>query len=163
MTVDTMETLFVDELKDLYSAETQITKALPKMAKAASSNELKSALEHHLKQTEEHVDRLDRIFEILGSSPKGKTCDGIKGILDGGSQMLRKISEGEIRDEAMIASAQPVEHYEMAGYGTARSYAEYFGQSDIAQLLQTTLEEERAADKKLTDISHKVLLKGQPM
>jgi ferritin-like metal-binding protein YciE len=124
MNVDSVERLFISELKDLYSAETQITKALPKMAKAASSSDLRNAFEHHLKETEQHVQRLEQIFEMLGESPKGKTCDGIKGILDEGSQSMHDAEEGAVRDEAMIAGAQRVEHYEMAAYGTVRTFAQ---------------------------------------
>ena len=156
MSVNTIEKLFVEELKDLYSAENQITKALPKLAEAASSKELKSALEHHLKETEGHVQRLEQVFEILGASPKGKTCDGMKGILSEGSEALKETDEGDVRDAALISGAQRVEHYEMAAYGTVRSYAERLKQKRIVQLLEETLEEEKAADKKLTDISKKV-------
>ena len=156
MSVNTIEKLFVEELKDLYSAENQITKALPKLAEAASSKELQSALEHHLKETEGHVRRLEQVFEILGASPKGKTCDGMKGILSEGSEALKETDEGDVRDAALISGAQRVEHYEMAAYGTVRSYAERLKQKQIVQLLEETLEEEKAADKKLTDISKKV-------
>ena len=156
MSVNTIEKLFVEELKDLYSAENQITKALPKLVEAASSKELQSALQHHLKETEEHVRRLEKVFEILGASPKGKTCDGMKGILSEGSEALKETDEGDVRDAALISGAQRVEHYEMAAYGTVRSYAERLKQKQIVQLLEETLEEERAADKKLTDISKKV-------
>ncbi|MGA2535767.1 MAG: ferritin-like domain-containing protein [Terracidiphilus sp.] len=154
--VTTIENLFVEELKDLHSAETQITKTLPKLVEAASSPDLKSAFEHHLKETEGQIERLDKAFKILGASPKGKTCDGMKGILAEGAEMLRETSAGDIRDVALISAAQLVEHYEMAAYGTVRSYAENLGRSDIAALLQETLEEEKAADKKLTEISRKV-------
>ncbi len=156
MNVDTIEKLFVEELKDLYSAENQITKALPKMAKAAASSELRGAFEKHLKETEGQIQRLDKVFEILGTSPRGKTCDGMKGVLDEGSQMLHETAEGDIRDAALISAAQRVEHYEMAGYGTVRSYAERLGKAQIVQLLEQTLAEEKAADRKLTEISQKV-------
>lgn len=156
MSVDNLENLFLEELKDLYSAENQITKALPKLAKAASSSELRKAFEHHLKETEGHVQRLEQAFETLGKSPKGKTCEGMKGLLSEGSDTMEEAAEGDVRDAAMIAAAQRVEHYEMAVYGTVRSYAERLGQSKIAQLLETTLEEEKAADKKLTEISKTV-------
>jgi ferritin-like metal-binding protein YciE len=156
MSVDTIERLFLEELKDLHSAETQITKALPKMAKAATSTELRTAFEHHLKETEGHIQRLDKIFDSLGASSGRKTCEGMKGVLEEGSQMLRETEEGEVRDEALISAAQRVEHYEMAAYGTVRAYAERLGKSQIAQLLQKTLDEEKAADKKLTNISEKI-------
>lgn len=160
-TVDSMEKLFVQELKDLYSAENQITKALPKMVKAAASNELKTAFEHHLKETEGQIQRLDKVFEILGTSPRGKTCDGMKGVLEEGNQMLNETAEGDVRDAALISAGQRVEHYEMAGYGTVRAYAERLGKAQIVQLLEQTLEEEKAADKKLTEISRKVNLSGK--
>ncbi len=156
MTVDTIEKLFVEELKDLHSAEKQITKTLPKLIEAATSTELKKAFEHHLKETEGQIVRLDKAFEMLGTRPKEKTCDGMKGILSEGSEMLHETKEGDVRDVALISAAQRVEHYEMAAYGSVRSYAEQLNQSQIATLLQETLEEEKAADKKLTEISQKV-------
>lgn len=156
MSVDSMEKLFVTELKDLYSAENQITKALPKMAKAASSAELRNAFEHHLKETEEQIQRLEQIFEMVGESAKGKTCEGLKGILEEGERMMHDAQEGPLRDEAMIAGAQRVEHYEMAAYGTVRTYAERLGKQQVVQLLERTLEEEKSADKKLTEVSNKV-------
>jgi ferritin-like metal-binding protein YciE len=159
--VDSIEKLFVEELKDLYSAETQITKALPKLVKAATSSDLRSAFEHHLKETEGHVQRLEQIFEILGESPKGKTCDGMKGVLEEGSEAVKEIEEGDVRDVGMISAAQRVEHYEMAGYGAVRSYAERLGQTKIAQLLQATLDEEKAADKKLTEIAEKFPMRAR--
>jgi len=161
MNVDSIEKLFIEELRDLYSAETQITKALPKLVKAASSNELRSAFEHHLKETEGHVQRLEQVFQILDTSPKGKTCDGMKGVLNEGAQTLRETEEGDVRDVALISAAQRVEHYEMAGYGSVRSYAERLGQARIAQLLQATLDEEKSADKKLTEIAHKFPMRAQ--
>lgn len=156
MSVNTVEQLFIEELKDLYSAENQITKTLPKLVEAASSGELKKAFEHHLKETEGQIERLERAFKILKTSPKAKTCDGMKGILAEGSEMLHETAPGDIRDVALISAAQRVEHYEMAAYGTARSYAENLDQPQIVELLQQTLEEEKAADKKLTEIAHKV-------
>lgn len=154
--VNTIEHLFVEELKDLYSAEHQITKTLPKLVEAATSADLKSAFEHHLKETEGQIERLDRAFEILDVSPKGKTCGGMKGILSEGAEMLKETSAGDIRDVALISAAQRVEHYEMAAYGAVRSYAEQLDRKEIAELLQDTLEEEKAADKKLTEIAQKV-------
>ncbi len=156
MSADTIEKLFMEELKDLYSAETQITKALPKLVDAATSTELRSAFEHHLKETEGHVRRLEQAFEILGASPKGKTCDGIKGILSEGTDSMKEAHKGDVRDAALIAGAQRVEHYEMAAYGTVHAFAERLNQKQIAELLAETLNEEKAADKKLTDISKKV-------
>ncbi len=156
MSVNTIEKLFVEELRDLYSAETQITKALPKLVKAASSNELKTAFEHHLRETEGQIERLEQIFEGLGVSPKGKTCDGMKGVLTEGDQMSHEAEGGPVRDMALISAAQRVEHYEMAAYGAVRSYAEHLGKSQILPALQKTLEEEITADKKLTEISQKL-------
>jgi ferritin-like metal-binding protein YciE len=161
MKVDTVEKLFVQELKDLYSAENQITKALPKMAKAATSPELQAAFQSHLKETEGQIQRLRRAFEILGKTPGGKTCKGMKGVLEEGAEALEEVSEGEVLDAAIISAAQRVEHYEMAGYGAVRAYAELLGQSEIAKLLQATLDEESAADKKLTLISKKVNTQAQ--
>jgi ferritin-like metal-binding protein YciE len=148
-----MEELFVDELKDLYSAEKQITKALPKMAKGASSEELREAFLSHLEETNGQIARLEQAFEILGEKPTGKTCVGMKGVLEEGSEMLEDTDKGEVRDAGLISAAQRVEHYEMAGYGSARDFAKLLGQSEIANLLNETLEEEKAADKKLTGIS----------
>jgi ferritin-like metal-binding protein YciE len=156
MSVGSMDELFVDELKDLYSAEKQITRALPKLAKAATSAELKKAFESHLVETNGQVTRLEKAFEILGKSPKGKTCAGMKGVLEEGSEVLEDTEKGEVRDAGLISAAQRVEHYEMAGYGSARDFAKLLGQDEIAELLEETLEEEKAADKKLTSISHQV-------
>jgi ferritin-like metal-binding protein YciE len=154
--VNTIDKLLEEELKDLYSAENQITKTLPKLVEAASSGDLRGAFEHHLKETEGQIERLDKAFKILGVSPRSKTCDGMKGILSEGSEMLHETEPGEIRDVALISAAQRVEHYEMAAYGTVRSYAQQLNQPEVARLLEETLEEEKAADKKLTEISQKV-------
>jgi ferritin-like metal-binding protein YciE len=154
--VNSIEKLLVEELKDLHSAETQITKALPKLAEAASSAELRGAFEHHLKETEGQLQRLDKVFKLLGETPKEKTCNGMKGILAEGSEMLHETESGDIRDAALISAAQRVEHYEMAAYGAVRDYAEKLKQPEVAKLLQETMDEEKAADKKLTEISHKL-------
>jgi len=156
MSVNSIEKLFVEELKDLHSAENQITKALPKLIKAASSEELRNAFNHNLKETEGHIQRLDQVFELLGSSPKNKTCEGMKGVLEEGKQMLDETEEGAVRDIALISAAQRVEHYEMAAYGTVRTYAEHLGKREIANILQKTLDEEKAADEKLTEVSQTV-------
>lgn len=161
MKVDSLEKLFVDELKDLYSAEKQITRTLPKMAKAAENVELRAAFESHLKETEKQIERLDRVFEILGKSAAGKTCAGMKGVLEEGKEMMEETEEGDVRDAGMISAAQRMEHYEMAGYGAVRTYAEQLGQKEIAQLLQETLNEEGEANKKLTAIAAKVNPKAQ--
>jgi ferritin-like metal-binding protein YciE len=153
---NTVEQLLVEELKDLLSAENQITKTLPKLVEAATSIELKSAFEHHLKETERHIERLKKALKILGKDAKSKTCEGMKGILAEGSEMFHQTPAGDIRDVALISAAQRVEHYEMAAYGTVRTYAEDLKQPEIVQLLKETLEEEKAADKKLTEISREV-------
>lgn len=153
MPVSTLEELFVDELKDLYSAEKQITRALPKMAKAATSPELKTAFETHLQETLGQIERLERAFQILGKSPKGKVCNGMKGVLEEGAEVLKETQKGLVRDVALISSAQRVEHYEMAGYGAVRAYAKLLGQKEIATLLDETLKQEEAADKKLSTIA----------
>ena len=156
MSVDSMEKLFIAELKDLYSAENQITKALPKMVKAATSTDLKKAFESHLRETEGQIERLVKICEMIGTTPKGKSCEGMKGVLGEGSSMLEESEAGDVRDAALISAAQRVEHYEMAAYGSVRAYAELLGQTEAAKLLEETLEEEKAADQKLTTISQKV-------
>lgn len=156
MSVESIEDLFLDELKDLYSAEKQITKALPKMAKAASTEELATAFQEHLEETKGHVERLEKIFQILGKRGTGKTCEGMKGLITEGSEMIQEVEKGPIRDAGLISAAQRVEHYEMAGYGTVRTLAELLGKDDIAELLEATLSEEKAADEKLTEISESV-------
>jgi ferritin-like metal-binding protein YciE len=156
MSVKTIDELMLDELKDLYSAEKQITKALPKMAKAAVSQDLKSAFEEHLEETQGHIERLDQIFETLGKSPRGKVCHGMQGLVEEGSEMMSELEKGPVRDAGLISAAQRVEHYEMAGYGSVREYAVLLGQKEIASLLDETLEEEKAADEKLTGIAKKV-------
>lgn len=160
MSVDTVEKLLIDELKDLYSAEKQITRALPKMAKNAENDQLKQAFELHLKQTEGQIERLDRIFEILGKSSSGKTCKGMQGLIEEGSETMEE-TEGEVRDAAMICAAQKVEHYEMAGYGSARTWAQQLGQKEIADLLQETLDEEGETDHKLTQLAGKINKQAQ--
>jgi ferritin-like metal-binding protein YciE len=156
MSVSSIEELFVNELKDIYSAEKQITKALPKMAKAATSPALRAAFESHLKETEGQIERLDQIFESLGKSPRGKVCHGMQGVLEEGSEVLDDTEKGEVRDAALISAAQRVEHYEMAAYGSVREYAKLLGERDAADLLQATLEEEEAADEKLTSIAQQI-------
>ena len=145
MPVSTIEELFLDELKDLYSAEKQITKSLPKMAKAAASVELKAAFEDHLKETLGQIERLDRVFEILGKSPRGKVCVGMKGVLEEGAETLGEAQKGPVRDAALISAGQRVEHYEMAGYGCAREHARLLRQPEIAKLLEETLAEEKGS------------------
>ena len=156
MSISNLQDLFLNELKDLYSAEKQITRALPKLAKAAFSPDLRDAFETHLEETKGHVERLEQAFEILGKKPGGKTCEGMKGLLTEGSEIAGEIKKGDLRDAGLITAAQRVEHYEMAGYGGVREFAKLLGQSDIVQLLDATLKEEEAADKKLTMVAKKV-------
>jgi ferritin-like metal-binding protein YciE len=148
-----LKELYIDELKDLYSAETQLVKALPKMAKAASSDELRQGFEDHLEQTKEHVQRLEKIFEDLGESPKGKKCMGMEGLVKEGAEVMGEDFEDAVMDSAIIGAAQRVEHYEIAAYGTAREFANLLGQSEHASLLEETLEEEKETDEKLTDLA----------
>jgi ferritin-like metal-binding protein YciE len=156
MSVGSLQELFIDELKDLYSAEKQITKTLPKLAKAATSPELKDAFQTHLEETNGQVKRLEQIFHMLGKKGTGKTCEGMKGVLSEGSEVLHETNKGDVRDAALITAAQRVEHYEMAGYGGVREYAKLLGQAEAMNLLDATLKEEEAADKKLTMIAKKV-------
>lgn len=156
MSVETMQELLIDELKDLYSAEKQIVRALPKLAKAATSPDLKQALTNHLKETEGQVARLEQIAGIVSKKLTGKTCVGMKGVLEEGSEVLEDTDKGTVRDAAMIAAAQRVEHYEMAGYGSAREFAKMLGLSEVASLLDETLEEEKAADKLLSGVAKQV-------
>lgn len=156
MSVESLQELFIDELKDLYSAEKQITKALPKMVKAARSPDLKDAFTSHLEETNEQIDRLDQIFEILEVKGKGKTCEGMKGVLSEGAEVIEDTDVGDVRDSGLITAAQRVEHYEMAGYGGVREFAKLLGHSDLVALLDITLKEEEAADRKLTMIAKSV-------
>jgi ferritin-like metal-binding protein YciE len=156
MSVKTMQELLIDELKDLYSAEKQIVKALPKLAKAASTPELHDALQSHLDETKGQVGRLEKIAELVGHKLTGKTCAGMKGVLEEGSEVLDETEEGTVRDAALIAASQRVEHYEIAGYGSVRDFANTLGLTEVAELLEETLEEEKEADKKLTSISKQV-------
>lgn len=148
--------LYVDELKDLYSAETQLTKALPKMAKAASNAELRQAFEEHLRQTSEHVSRLEQIFEKLEEKATGKKCLGMDGLIKEGSETIQEDYEGAVMDAAIIGAAQRVEHYEIAGYGTVRELAELLGEDEHVSLLEQTLEEEKQADEKLTQLAEDI-------
>ncbi|MEP7015760.1 MAG: ferritin-like domain-containing protein [Verrucomicrobiota bacterium] len=156
MKIDSLETLYVEELRDIYSAENQIVKALPKMAKAASSSDLQEAFEEHLEQTKEHIERLEEIFENMDKSPKGKTCKGMKGLIEEGSEMLEAEGDEAAIDAGLIAAAQRVEHYEMAAYGTVRTLAETLGRKDDADLLQETLDEEGDTDKRLTELAEDI-------
>ena len=151
-----LKELYIDELKDLYNAENQLVKALPKMARAASSDELRRGFEEHLEQTKGHVQRLEKIFQALGESPKGKKCKGMEGLIEEGSEVMEENYEGSVLDAALIGAAQRVEHYEIAGYGTVRSMAETLGESNHVSLLEETLEEEKATDEKLTELAEQI-------
>jgi ferritin-like metal-binding protein YciE len=154
MKLESLQELLIDELKDLYSAENQLVKALPKMAKAAASPELKAAFEEHLEETKEQVQRLVTIFgQLNGSSPKGKKCKAMEGLIEEGGEIIEAEGEDSVKDAALICAAQKVEHYEMAGYGCARTFAQLLGLNDVADLLQQTLDEEGNVDKKLTEIA----------
>ncbi|MEO8910427.1 MAG: ferritin-like domain-containing protein [Gemmatimonadaceae bacterium] len=153
MELDTLKDLYVEELKDLYSAEKQLVKALPKMAKAASSPELREAFKTHLRQTAEHAARLERICGDLGVSPRGKKCVGMEGLIEEGSELIKEEPDPDVLDAGLISAAQHVEHYEMAGYGTVRTYARQLGFEEQAELLQQTLNEEGETDHLLTALA----------
>jgi ferritin-like metal-binding protein YciE len=157
MKLNTLKQLYIEELRDLYSAENQLLKALPKMAKGASSEELKLAFENHLDQTKVHVERLEEIFERLNETPKGKTCQAMKGLVEEGSEILGEDGEESVRDAGIIAAAQKVEHYEIASYGTVRTFAQLLGEDEAAELLQETLDEEGEADKLLTQLAQEIV------
>jgi ferritin-like metal-binding protein YciE len=157
MKLDTLEQLYISELRDLYSAENQLVKALPKMAKAASSDELRSAFEKHLEQTKQHVERLEQIFEQLDQSPKGKTCRAMKGLIEEGSEILEEDGEDSVLDAGIIVAAQKVEHYEIAGYGSARTFANLLGQDEAAELLQSTLDEESDTNENLNQLAENIV------
>jgi ferritin-like metal-binding protein YciE len=156
MQKDSLQQLYIDELKDLYSAETQMVKALPKMAKASSNAELRQGFEEHLRQTSEHVSRLEQIFEMLGEKPTGKKCLGMEGLIKEGSETMREDYEEAVMDAALIGAAQRVEHYEIAGYGTVRAFAELLRESEHVSLLEQTLQEEKQTDDKLTQLAERV-------
>jgi ferritin-like metal-binding protein YciE len=150
MKLENLEQLFLQELRDLYDAEDQITEALPKMIEAAHYPELKDALQEHLEITRQQIQRLDQVFNILGEDASGQTCKGMKGVIKEGDEIVSQGGDNATVDAGIISAAQRVEHYEMAGYGTVRTYAELLGQQQIASLLQQTLDEEKEADEKLT-------------
>lgn len=150
MELETLRDLYIDELKDVYHAEKQILKALPRMAKAASHDELRTAFEEHLAQTEEQVRRLETIFDDLGKPARGKKCLGMEGLIAEGKEMMGEDAEPEVLDAALISAAQRVEHYEIAAYGTLRTYARQLGYEKQAKLLQQTLDEEAATDERLS-------------
>ncbi len=156
MTKDSLLELYTDELKDLYSAEKQLTKALPKMAKAASSEELREGFKEHLEQTKGHVRRLEEIFNMLSAKAGGKKCLGMEGLVKEGAEIMAQDLEDAVMDAALISAAQRVEHYEIAAYGTVSAYADLLGESEQASLLRRTLEEEKETDQKLTELSQQI-------
>jgi len=151
--LNSFDDLFVEQLQDLYDAEQRLTKALPQMAAAAHSNSLKSAFQEHFRQTEGHVSRLEQVFQMIGKSAQSKTCEAMKGLVQEGQEAISASGNPDVKDAALIAAAQRVEHYEIAGYGTARTFAERLGRRDAARLLQETLDEEAATDKRLTALA----------
>ncbi|MGB7554685.1 MAG: ferritin-like domain-containing protein [Candidatus Korobacteraceae bacterium] len=161
MKLENLQQLFLKELRDLYDAENQITDALPKLIDAAKYRELKNALQDHLDVTQQQISRLDRIFQILNEKPSGETCKGMKGVIKEGDEIVSQGGDPSTIDAGIISAAQRVEHYEMAGYGTVRTYAELLGKREIAQLLQQTLNEEKEADETLTNIARNVNLEAK--
>jgi ferritin-like metal-binding protein YciE len=153
MSLDSLEKLFIEELRDIYNGEKQLVTALPRMAKAAESTELSQAFTKHLKETEGHVQRLESILRDLGQAVRGKQCKGLEGIIGEGKEKLEEKGDGSVLDAALVASAQKVEHYEIATYGCLRTYATLLGHDQAAKLLEQTLAEEEAADKKLTQLA----------
>jgi ferritin-like metal-binding protein YciE len=157
-TVDSLRALLTEQVKDLYDAENRLTKAIPKLAKASTHEELKTALERHLGETENHVSRLEQVFELLDERPKAKACEGMKGLIEEGDEHAKEDYEtDDLRDAMIIGSAQRVEHYEIAGYGTAIAHARLLGLDEVVELLEETLEEEKAADQKLTEVAESVV------
>lgn len=157
MTIESLDDLLLEELKDLYDAEKQLVRALPKMAKAASDDDLKTGFQEHLEQTKEHVVRLERVFEMMETKPKGKPCEAMKGLIQEGQETIQEDAEPGLLDVMLITAAQKVEHYEISAYGTLRAIAEAMGNEDVAELLTETLDEEKETDEKLTEISERIL------
>lgn len=157
MKIESLDELLAEELKDIYSAEKQLLKAMPKMAKKASSQELKSALQEHLQVTEGQVRRLEQVFEALGKPAKAKTCQAMKGLLEEASEIMEEDATDAVLDAGIIAAAQKVEHYEIASYGTVRTWARLCGEEDAADLLQQTLDEEGEADKRLSGLAESII------
>jgi ferritin-like metal-binding protein YciE len=157
MELSTLKDLFLQELKDLYSAETQILKALPKMVKAASNQKLATGFQKHLEQTKEHATRLEKILQDQGETTHGPKCHGMEGVLKEGAEMIEARADAEVRDAGLISSAQRVEHYEMAGYGCVVEYAKLLGETEAAKLLQATLNEEEETNEKLTKLATSVI------
>lgn len=156
MSIQTAEDLFIEELRDIYSAEKQALRAYPRLAKRVESDELKQAMQTHLEQTKEQVNRLDRVFEILEKRSSGKTCEGMRGLLEEAGQHVEEIEQGPVMDAALIGALQRVEHYEIAAYGTVATLAEAMGQDEIKELLGETLEEEKETDELLTGVAQNV-------
>ena len=161
MKLENLQNLFLEQLRDLYDGEQQITKALPKMIEKAKHNELKNALQEHLDVTRGQIRRLDQIFKMLGEEASGETCKGMKGVIAEGEGLISDAKAPDVLDAGIIASAQRVEHYEMAGYGTVRTYAKLLGRNEIANLLQQTLEEEKEADQTLSKIAESVNIEAK--
>ena len=157
MEMESLQDLLVDQLKDLYNAENQLIKALPKMAKAATNPQLQQAFTDHLEETKEHAQRLEKIFDTLDESPKGKKCKAMEGLIEEGKEIMEEDAEPEVLDAGLIAAAQRVEHYEIAGYGCVRTYAKLLGNEAAAKILQQTLDEEGKTDKLLTDLAERVI------
>lgn len=156
MELNSLKTLFIDQLKDLKDAENQLTKALPKMAKAASSPELQQAFERHLEQTKGHLERVEQVLTEVSGSNRGKKCKAMEGLIEEGAELMQEKAEPEVMDAGLIAAAQKVEHYEIASYGTARTYANLLGMSQAAKTLQQILDEEGQTDKRLTQIAESI-------
>ena len=159
--IETLHDLLIHELKDLYSAETQLVKALPKMAKAATDERLKEGFQKHLAQTQEQVSRLDQIAKILEFTPKGKKCLAMEGLIAEGQETISEEATDSVKDAALICAAQQIEHYEIAGYGTLREFAELLGYDEVRSLLEATLEEESATDEELTEIASSINVEAE--
>ena len=157
MKIESMEDLFLEQVEDLYDAEKRLVKALPKMAEASTSQSLRQAFESHLLETEGHVSRLETIFRTLGQDPKSHTCDAMKGLISEGDDVVSDIDQSPLRDAGLIAAANRVEHYEIAAYGSARTFADMLGLSEAASLLEQTLQEEKTADQKLTKLAESMI------
>jgi ferritin-like metal-binding protein YciE len=153
MKLETLRDLLIEQLQDIYDAEHQITKALPKMVKAAHSRQLKDGFNTHLDETKQHITRLEQVFQMLDQQPKRKHCHGMEGLLKEGDEMIKEDADADVKDAGLITAAQRVEHYEIAGYGTAMAYAKQIGQTQMINLLKQTLDEEKATDEKLSQLA----------
>jgi len=162
MQKDSLRELYVDELRDLYNAETQLVKALPKMAKASLNAELRQGFEEHLRQTSEHVSRLEQIFDMLGEKPTGRKCLGMEGLVKEGAETMQEDYEDAVMDAAIIGAAQRVEHYEIAGYGTVRAFAELMGESEHVSLIEQTLRQEKETDNQLSQLAREINAQAVP-